>query len=711
MQVLVQHMGGRRQTYGCSRLKSQVADARFSKGIQMRHISMLQLLIRVVLFGAGISSPCAVAQPYDTRANTFMRSADGTVYSLNAGRLWVCASGDAVSWRPILERVSAAAVAPDGGAIFAVAEGRRLLLTKDGGARWIPLPTHSLDAELRFVFLHPSLPQVVFLGSSKGLFSSKDGGLSWTPTGLSYPVRQAYIGPDGSGVALTDDGSLHVARDIHEAWTRPVQGLPIDIITTGARTAQKRLARVEALLSADGRLPSRLFAQLEKHGLYVSDDSGSSWRPLGSSQATCEPFRAVARVGAEVILAGSCLLRVSERLIQRVELRPYLRTPDRYHGIVQFGNSGGMLVHFRYREDAQLPPRLAFFHPARGKLIGLDYGITPHSEVKEVAAALVGEQPILLTRIDFDLYISPDFGYSWEPTPITGSYKILVNPKASNEVWLFGHLKPSIYGGLNPVAYVSLDGGRNWRLMRGLQFQAENDSVYRADFSRAADRILYYSAGVNEHTIYRFHYNLDSFSGTAIDLNVPASDFVVSTDEPGALFAGLGLVSKDGGMTWQDRQQYFLKGFRPTAYRRDDVVLLSLDGARVRAVVKEPFSFLRPSTWRVVESQDLGKTWRPIAERQGEEFRKARLANVLSPHEWFVICDVPNRWSRKSSRVLKTLDGGATWSLVYSGPVAVNDVAQIRLTGNTQVLFLATAKGLLESKDGGVVWTVLGGAK
>ena len=219
------------------------------------------------------------------------------------------------------------------------------------------------------------------MGTSKGLYRSPDGGLSWLPTGLIVPVVQFYQVAGGHGIALSDDGTVLVSSDDLVTWRPCRAGLPSKLISTGARTARREVSRVIRLLASGDGNGDPVFAQVEGAGLYVSESGGETWRPVGAPLAGTDNFWAVARDGPDLVLAGSRLLRYSQGRPSFINVKTAVQAIGEFFGIVSYAGSGRFLLHFRYTRDKAEVRRLGFLDISRGSVVGLDFGVRPGTPV------------------------------------------------------------------------------------------------------------------------------------------------------------------------------------------------------------------------------------------------------------------------------------------------------------------------------------------
>jgi photosystem II stability/assembly factor-like uncharacterized protein len=671
---------------------------------------------------------CLAANAYDTVGNSFIRLSDHTIYSLVQNQLWVLKSENGVFWQRLLEGHgirSVAAVEHPSPTLYAVTDQSDLLISKDRGRRWTSVKPSLPSVDIRFVAVRQTPKPEVVVGTSKGLYRSPDGGLSWLPTGLIVPVVQFYQVAGGRAIALSDDGTVLVSSDDLVTWKPCRAGLPSKLISTGARTARREVSRVIRLLASGDGNGDPVFAQVEGAGLYVSESGGETWRPVGAPLAGTDNFWAVARDGPDLVLAGSRLLRYSQGRPSFINVKTAVQAIGEFFGIVSYGGSGRFLLHFRYTRDKAEVRRLGFLDISRGSVVGLDFGVRPGTPVASsnrptkmphIAVTDASGRLGWLALVDHILYFSQDSGYSWEPVAdscVGGG--LAVNPRNPAEVWSFGEREPKL-GPFNrnaPCAIVSVDGGRQWRVVQDFRFGDLGSSLSRVRFADK-ENLLYYSTGLNDYNIYRFTYDLRSASGSALKLALAAADFVFCDALGDTIFAGVGWLTHDGGLSWEDRRgplKPLIYRYASESYYRSDVDLISCDGKRIVIATSTPGG-LSAGKWQVCESPDLGSTWKTLGNRSEEEFLKLIPVGSAQGQRLLAIAAAPGSWQPKFWRLLQSADRGSTWTVLREEDTEIYDITvfQTHDTGR-EVFLLATRKGLFRSDDGGREWQPLGGVK
>ena len=212
--------------------------------------------------------------------NHIIASACSGIYeSKNAGESWRKVQGipsQSRRTRAILQHPSVA------GIVFAGTTEGFWRSDKGGDAdSW--MVTTSRQLEINSITVHPSRPDVVYIGTNNyGVMVSNDGGKSFTPTNGGFSGRFAYaILPDretpnrlyASTInTATGGGFLFVSNDNGESWRPSMRSMPSRLITYA--------------IVQDTRDANVLYLGTNL-GVYRSIDRGTSWAPVWSP-ATAE---------------------------------------------------------------------------------------------------------------------------------------------------------------------------------------------------------------------------------------------------------------------------------------------------------------------------------------------------------------------------------------------------------------------------------------
>ena len=170
------------------------------------------------------------------------------------------------------DRVSLLLIHPEAPqTIFAFDEETGLYVSLDGGESWnLAGPGLPPMAQVFEVKLDPRDPAVLWAATDSGIFRSPNRGEVWRMTPF-YPAGslRIAIAPDASTVfAVTTRGTVFVSEDAGRKW-RPVGVIPLD----GHVDVSRRWVRQ---LLIDPNRPERLIAATAV-GLFMSWDRGVTW--------------------------------------------------------------------------------------------------------------------------------------------------------------------------------------------------------------------------------------------------------------------------------------------------------------------------------------------------------------------------------------------------------------------------------------------------
>jgi len=153
-------------------------------------------------------------------------------------------------------------LATDGRLLAATDEG--LLSRSDGGAGW---SAHVLGASHRVSALARLPDGTVLAATALELHESRDGGTTWQPLpGVPGGGVQALRSVPGLGLfALTAEG-VRRSADGGRSWQMAGGGLPLSDVTG---------------LTGDADLGTLWASDFARSALYMSDDEGETWKPVG----------------------------------------------------------------------------------------------------------------------------------------------------------------------------------------------------------------------------------------------------------------------------------------------------------------------------------------------------------------------------------------------------------------------------------------------
>lgn len=131
---------------------------------------------------------------------------------------------------------------------------------------------------------------------------------------------------------------------------------------------------------------------------------------------------------------------------------------------------------------------------------------------------------------------------------------------------------------------------------------------------------------------------------------------------------------------------------------------------RIAAIAIDPFNanhiLCGSAAGGVWESRDAGATWTPRTDAMPTLTVGALAFDPSSPNKVYCGTGEGNFYARLGAGVLRSTDGGATWSVLASSPFVGQGFYDLIVDpANGNHLLAATTSGLYESSDGGSNWT------
>ena len=160
--------------------------------------------------------------------------------------------------------------------IYVGAEASGLYRKEAGESRWENLTRGMApSAQARTIAIHPQNPKIVFAGTQRGVYRSKDQGDNWERMNLTegrvvwsikfHPIDPIvmFLGTEGSEVFKSEDAG--------ENWT-------YQSTISNPDSVQMAFATRILGLAIESSNPNHMFAALEVGGAARSSDAGKSWQ-------------------------------------------------------------------------------------------------------------------------------------------------------------------------------------------------------------------------------------------------------------------------------------------------------------------------------------------------------------------------------------------------------------------------------------------------
>jgi photosystem II stability/assembly factor-like uncharacterized protein len=340
--------------------------------------------------------------------------------------------------------------------------------------------TTSRQLEVNSIAVHPSNPETIFIGTNNyGVMVSHDGGRTFLPSNGGYSGRFANaILPDRDMPnriyattinTTTGGGFFFVSDDSGQSWHASMRSMP------------PRLISYSILQDATDRNVIYLGTNL---GVYRSADRGSSWAPVwsGNRPAVATPKAAAAR---------------SKRRPPARTATPTKRTASstRTNDVVRRAqaalNSAGYPVGIpdgrdgtqtrlgvtKYQTDKSLPVTgvldqltLSALGVGGSEPSGLAVGPSTTTVLTDAVSELVqsidseSQKPVILAATNSGLYESFDPRKGWRRLSYGANFDIhttavSVSSKSADTIWV---------GTAASGVLLSIDGGKSWRQVDGV---------------------------------------------------------------------------------------------------------------------------------------------------------------------------------------------------------------------------------------------------
>lgn len=512
----------------------------------------------------------------------------------------------------------------------------------DGGFTWLSAGRTNAPLSVR---CYASNGTTVFAGAAidGGVYRSDDNGSSWA---LKVSLRSTVMDIVASGdlvVAGTADSGVYRSTDLGETWSRSATGLSADIVVSLAM------------------LGDRLFAGTED-GIWVSTDSGGSWRHSGlDSSAVLEivpapplVFAATERgvwrspdscatweaAGPVEWYVGSLAREAGMLYATDVAASEFYRSPN---DGVTWTPVHPMMSGRRIRSFAVRGPTIVVGTEYEGMYLSTTGGVTwtatsVGGEIRDMLVA--GSRAVVATN--WRLGISSNGGTSWLISEPAG-------PQAPSAIASIVLLGDALFVSSLDTVYRTDDEGRTWTTTCAGCFGGPFVGIIVAHgsslYAEAAPRV--------------FHSPDSGVTWVNIAQGLPGVSWIRA------------LLATEQDLLAGTRYGVFLRGWSDTAWTpigladRGVTALAEHDGALFAAT--RNFS---TREWEIWKTTDRGANWSLLLARPG----------YLSSPRSFVSTGRALLAGVFGGDILRTTDGGASWSSVGDGLAEFDLVLRLGLS-------------------------------
>lgn len=151
------------------------------------------------------------------------------------------------------------------------------------GEKWAKLPGIPFSARRTYsLLIHPTESNVLFAGTSEGLWRATDGGKKWRLlTSKSYVIRAIAIHPDNPRkvVIATDDFGIQVSENLGD-----------DFAEANAGFIHRHVLALLPDATERGRILASMYLDGAGGSVFVSSDGGENWQPSSAGLGNRDVF-------------------------------------------------------------------------------------------------------------------------------------------------------------------------------------------------------------------------------------------------------------------------------------------------------------------------------------------------------------------------------------------------------------------------------------
>lgn len=557
-------------------------------------------------------------------------------------------------------------------------------LGPDGGSVWA-------------LAVDPADPDVVYAGTTNGMFKSTDGGETWTAISRG-------LGPEGVWVRaiLVRPGAVYIGTEAHGAF-KSTDGGATWFRLSGIPPVHPGSGPSVGALLADPRNPNRIWAGARR-GLLSTTNGGATW----TNRFQADPFDAPVTGIAIDPVNGQIFVSISRRGV-------YTSTNEgrRWTKVSRNLNASS------YHDLVIDPNNRSVLHVGTGSGLwrsdnrGASWRRVPALGDRGVLALAYQGNRLYAASLTLGIFYSDDQGRIWTPTGEKPEDPQIVELAAGPDALYVGTAGNVFLGTAGNVSvggvFRSLDQGATWEPGSGMDsLRVDLVAVDPSD-----PDVLYAVVPTATFSQWALFKSMDrGETWEVLDLGLDLPNFgpglrtlLVDPSDPSTLYADFGhsiLRSRDAGATWE--------AIALPLYIQE----LEADPRAPGAVWAAGFLDILPGTSPLYHSDDFGATWEPVAFPlpQGMEIRAFEVDPTNPQVLWAggsFLEVLPNSF-RVHLRVFRSGDGGQTWqrrdtglpTTPTRGGLTVLDLAID--PANPSRVYAATESGLYRTTDAGLTW-------
>lgn len=486
--------------------------------------------------------------------NDFFSSLSGLMHLYYNGHIFAMIDNRRDSWDLIYQETRSMCQDPSNPSVqYLILHSGNVVKRMYEGGDWIKIMNGLPDNNLSYhIQINPYNNSELFLLNISGVYRSTDAGFTWVmykqstiPTQLIFDQPNNYYLLDADGIFFTDNGG--------DNWKKISDNLPKILLGGTGRTAEYKPIIPDMISRFTSGIHSDLIAG-SLSGTFLSRDNGNTWEKINDDHLVTAFFSDSALfLGGEAlnITKGDnvpVIYQINNNSDEWKKINPIIKDAKKVRGIYQDNTNPGIIL--------KVDDKLGYLD-TDSKVIGLNYGLVPHSNILSLVSCNQGEKTVYYALIKnensidierYGVWKSDDNYKTWsksliykEPDNTYGKIKLAVSPFNPFEIWLFDC-------GFDLITY---NGGIYWEKLS--DYIPIEHTIQDFEFDPQDKNILffvtsYYNNGDNKLV----RYDKTTKGSTVIKkIESHLHDIILSETNNKKIFISNGDISLDGGWTWQ----------------------------------------------------------------------------------------------------------------------------------------------------------------
>lgn len=430
-------------------------------------------------------------------------------------------------------------------------------LSTRGGADGSWMVTTSRQLEINSIAIHPSRPQTIYIGTNNyGVMVSTDAGKNFVPTNAGYSGRFANViyadreTPNRVYAATinttTGGGFLFLSTDNGDTWRPSMRSMPPRLITY-------------AILQ-DARDPNLIYLGTNL-GVYRSLDRAASWAPVWTA-AKAAPAKGLP-AKKKTTAARPTQNTAAPKPNDTIRRTQQALNAAGYNVGIADGRAGAKTLAAlkKYQADRHLPvtgkfDEITLKSLGLAGLVGAD-SLAENEVLSDAVNALAqtvdveSQRPLLLAATNLGLFRSFDPTRGWQRLPYGSNF----DPRTSCIAADAQHPETIFVGTAASGLLVSRDAGKTWQRVAGVPSDAPVNTIardwQRPNYIYVGTKQAFYMSRDGGANWQRRGGNLPFGDFTSILINPRNGDeiFVGNAYQTGEIGGGV-YRSINAGQTW-----------------------------------------------------------------------------------------------------------------------------------------------------------------